>query len=188
MIRKILIDTGLSREGHCSQAFQIGEALSGRLERMGYETLFSGHVPELANLELGAGRPSACASLARRWHADCVLRLCVRASELPSEGCAEALVFRRKSSAWRLAETILREVDAGSVLRLCGVRAASGMLLLRRTVCPGVILVLRLPFAQKEAPERREIENYAFCIANGIHGWALSEGQSGRGGASCRCP
>lgn len=192
MVRKILIDTGLNRKKPCSPepspAFQIGEALSGRLEQMGYETMFSGHVPELANLELGAGRPSVCAAIARRWHADSVLRLCVRASELPNEGRAEALVFRRQSSAWWLAEAILQDVEAGSVLKSQGVRSASGMLLLRRTPCPGVILVLRLPFRQKESLESCDIENYALCITNGIHRWAQSSEQVGRDGISCRYP
>ena len=181
MVRKILIDAGLSGGISCSgragraalaPGWRIGEALCRALERAGYEVLFSGDVPELRAREDGVGRPAVCASVAGRWRADCVLRLCIRSSADPGCGSAGALVFRRQSAAWRLAESVLRQLESGSELRSMGVRPASGVLLLRRTACPSVILVLRLPHRQKEFLEPREAAGYAACIARGLSAWA----------------
>lgn len=196
MVRKILIDAGLNgrtacsgrtESGESSPAWKIGEALSDALEQMGYEVLFSGNVPELCEREDGVGRPAACASVAGRWHADCVLRLCIRSAPDPGEGSAEALVFRRRSDAWSLAESVLQQVELGSELKNGGVRPASGVLLLRRTACPGVILVLKLPFCRKESLNRRDAAQYADCIAKGVDAWAQTA--AGVPGTSvCRYP
>lgn len=196
MVRKILIDAGLSGRGSdsgrtgceaCSTAWKIGGALSRRLEKMGYEVLFSGNVPELCEREDGVGRPAVCASIAGRWRADCVIRLCIRSSPNPEEGSAQALVFRRRSEAWRLAESVLQKVEEGSPLKNDGVRSASGVLLLRKIACPGMILVLRLPYDQKELIGELETEWYAGCIAAGTDAWAQTA-KGIFGGGPCTYP
>lgn len=181
MVERIMIDAGVGGWRNCAgrietsppgHAHLIGRTLAVELEKYGYEVLFSGDVPQL-NDHGGAGRPSACASVARAWEADAVLRLCVRAAELPEVGTANALVFRRNTPAWALADSILCGVETGSRLHSQGTRASQRFLLLRRTPCPCVILVLGLPFRQKEFLFETEIKNYAECIAEGIHNWAM---------------
>ena len=181
MIEKILIDAGMNGRKDCtgrrrdappSHAYLIGKTLAGELEKKGYEVLFSGDVPELAE-HGGAGRPAICASIARKWNADVVFRLCIRAAELPGVGPANAVVFRKNAPAWCLAESVLGAVEEGSHLDSQGVRASPRFLLLRKTPCPSMILVLGLPFRQKEFLFETEIKNYADCIAEGIHAWAI---------------
>ena len=185
MIEKILIDAGMNdrrdcmgrrREEPMGQAYLIGNALARELSAYGYEEMFSGYVPEL-DRHGGAGRPAVCAAISRQWGADAVFRLCVRASELPDVGTVNALVFRRSSSAWCLAESVLGAVEDGSRLDSQGVRASTRFLLLRKTLCPCVILVMGLPFRQKEFLFETEIKNYAECMAEGIHTWAVCGGK-----------
>ena len=180
MIERILIDSGMNGRRDCtgrrrdappSHSYLIGKALQGELESLGYTVLFSGDVPELSD-HAGAGRPALCATVAKKWHADAVFRICVRASELPCVGTANAMVFRRDTAAWGLAESALDAIEAGSHLDSQGVRATPTVLLLRRAVCPCVILVMGLPFRQKEILFEQEVKNYAQCLAAGIHGWA----------------
>lgn len=180
---KILIDAGLNRGRPCSgrwtdrgdtPATRIGEKLSGILERMGYEVLYSERVPDLAEYMEGAGRPSVCAAVARRWRADCVIRLCVRAAELPSRGSADGLICRMNSPSWSLADSVLQSVESGTELNSRAPRQAESVLLLRRTPCAGMVLILRLPFRQKEDLTAAEAETYAAAIAEGIDRWAKS--------------
>lgn len=184
MIEKILIDAGMSDKRDCTgrrsgepqgHAYLIGKTLARELTAYGYEVMFSGDVPELAQ-HGGAGRPAVCAALAGKWGADVVLRLCVRASELPEVGTVSAIVLRHSSSAWCLAESVLGAVEEGSLLDSQGVRAAPRFLLLRRTTCPSMVLVMGLPFRQKEFLFETEIKNYAECMAEGIHTWAMCGG------------
>ena len=181
MIKRILIDSGMNGRKDCtgrrrdappSHSYLIGKTLAGELESLGYTVLFSGDVPELSN-HPGAGRPAICAAIAKKWSADAVFRICVRASELPSVGTANALVLRRDTASWCLAESVLDAIEAGSRLDSQGVRASPSFLLLRRTSCPCMILVMGLPFRQKEFLFETEIRNYAQCLCEGIHGWAM---------------
>ena len=185
MIEKILIDAGMNDKRDCmgrrrdeprGHAYLIGKTLAGELDAYGYEVLFSGDVPELAE-HGGAGRPAVCATISKRWGADAVFRLCVRAAELPDVGTVSALVFRRNSSAWCMAESVVGAVEAGSRLDSQGVRISPRFLLLRKTVCPCMIMVMGLPFRQKEFLFETEIKNYAECIAEGIHTWAMCGGR-----------
>lgn len=181
MVEKILIDAGMNGRRDCTgrrrdappgHAYLIGKTLAKELESYGYDVLFSGDVPELAE-HGGAGRPAACAAISGKWGADVVLRLCIRAAELPCMGTVNAMVFRKDSEAWCLAESILESVEDGSRLDSQGVVASPRVLLLRKTACPSVILVMGLPFRQKEFLFETEIKNYAECMAEGIHTWAL---------------
>lgn len=185
MIEKILIDAGMNDKRDCTgrrrdeprgHAYLIGKTLARELTAYGYEVLFSGDVPELAE-HGGAGRPAVCAAVSKRWGADVVFRLCVRASELPEAGTVSALVFRRNSLAWCLAESVLGAVEDGSRLDSQGVRASPRFLLLRKTVCPCLIVIMGLPFRQKEFLFETEIKNYAECMAEGIHVWAMCGGK-----------
>ena len=154
MITKVMIDAGIRGRINCegkfvpigeedlSPAYRIGEVLSERLERTGYETLFSGNVAELNERAESAGWPSLCAAVAKRWGAECIVRLCVKSSELPNESGAEAMVNRRNSGSWSLGVAVLESLERGSGMRSKGVRSAEGMMLLRRSVCPCMILVL----------------------------------------------
>ena len=184
MIEKILIDAGMNDKRDCTgrrndetrgHAFLLGKALARELTAYGYNVLFSGDVPELAQ-HGGTGRPAVCAAISRRWGADVVFRLCVRASELPEVGTVNALVFRHNSSAARLAESVLQTVENGSSLDSQGVRVSPRFLLLRKTLCPSMIMVMGLPFRQKEFLLETEIKNYAECMAEGIHMWAMCGG------------
>ena len=186
MIERILIDSGMNGRRDCagrrrdappSHAYLIGKTLKGELESLGYTVLFSGDVPELSD-HAGAGRPAVCASIAKRWSADAVFRICVRAAELPCVGTANAMVFRRDTASWCLAQSVLDAIEAGSRLDSQGVRASPSFLLLRRTPCPCMILVMGLPFRQKEFLFETEIRNYAQCLAEGIHGWARGSGKN----------
>ena len=196
MVRKVMVDVGLNRTRSCtgavvgesrSPAFRIGEELCEQLEQMGFETLFSGNVPELAEREESAGRPAACAAIAARWRADCVVRLCIRAAETPNDGSANAMVYRRPSGSWQLADSILRSVEDGSELRAGDIRQTTGVVLLRRTPCPSVILILRLPFRQKEHLTDDEVSEYGLSIAKGIYEWAQTVGK-GKNTYRCYSP
>ena len=88
MIEKILIDAGMNHKRDCTgrrneeprgHAYLIGKTLARELTAYGYEVMFSGDVPELAQ-HGGAGRPAVCAAISKKWGADLVFRLCVRAS------------------------------------------------------------------------------------------------------------
>lgn len=177
---KVMIDAGRGGRRACSgkliaaedmPAVRIGRAATAELKRMGYETLFSGDVEELNGTGEDGGRPARCAAVARRFGADCLIRLCVRAAEEPREGCATATVHRGDRRARRLAEVILRRLDRGSELNAETVRTTSCILLLRRTVCPSMILLLRLPFPQKESLSDEDAAWYGSCIATGIAAW-----------------
>lgn len=180
MIKRIMIDAGMNTRRSCagkllttpSQSNQIGRELSNLLDSMRYETLFSGDSEDLEGFCCGTGRPSVCASLAKRWQADCVIRLAVRASAHPSEGTASASVFKRDEASRKMAETVLWSVERGSALRAREIRCSSGILLLRRTPVPSMILVLELPFRQKEQLFVSEAKQYAASIADGIDTWA----------------
>jgi N-acetylmuramoyl-L-alanine amidase len=180
MVKRIMIDAGMNTRRSCagkllttpSQPYQIGRELTDQLDGMGYETLFSGDSEELSGACCGTGRPSVCASVAKRWHADCVIRLAVSASAHPSEGTVSASVFKRDERSRQMAETVLRIVDRESALRTRELRCTSGILLLRRTSVPSMILVLELPFRQKEQLFASEAREYAAAIAGGIDTWA----------------
>ena len=109
-MRKIMIDTGMTRRVNCrgvepDTVELIGSALSRELDARGCETMTSCGVPDP---DEGFGRPSRCADVARRWGADCLLRLYVRAAADPCAGSADAMVYRRKSRSGDLAQQILR--------------------------------------------------------------------------------
>ncbi len=166
-------------------AARIGRELSELLDRMGYSVLSSSNAPELCDGEGGAGRPAACANLAMAWGADCLFRICVRAASHPSVGAVSAAVHRRDRVSWELAERVLDSVSTGSELKRGEVRRTSGILLLRRVPCAGVLLLLELPFRQKESLNEDEVRLYASSIADGIHAWACRiEGSAPRSG--CR--
>ncbi len=182
---RIMIDAGVGGRRACSgkriaaentPAARIGKAAVRELERMGYKTLFSGDVKELNDTEADRGRPAKCAAAARCFGADCLLRLCVRAAETPTEGSAVATVHRGDRRARGLAEILLRRMDLGSELNAEAVRSASCILLLRRAVCPSVLLLLRLPFPQNESLSDADASWYGACIAGGIGAWMRAEG------------
>ncbi len=171
-MRKILIDTGVARRVNCrgtepGTVELIGDALARELDTRGWETVTSSGVPELTDC---SGRPSRCADVARRWGADCLLRLYVRAAADPCLGSADAMVFRRRSPAGVLAASLLRSLEDEVGMRDGGVRAAPGVVLLRRTPCPCVILILRLPYQEKEFPTDAVVHRYAVALANGLEG------------------
>ena len=82
-MRKIMIDTGMTRRVNCrgvepDTVELIGSALSRELDARGCETMTSCGVPDP---DEGFGRPSRCADVARRWGAVPVQnRLCNGAS------------------------------------------------------------------------------------------------------------
>ena len=176
-MNRILIDTGYNGGRSCSgeqiapsehPAYRIGNYLDEILTRMGFDTLLSDRVPELGERGSGEGRPSVCAALARRWKADCLLRLCVRPSRLPCSGEAEAFANRRDANSLRLSRHLIEEVARGSMLRQGTVHASNGILLLRKTACPASMLVLRIPFSQQERMTEQEAHGYAASIASGL--------------------
>lgn len=169
-MRKILIDTGMGGRDGCRVAGPatvelIGDALCAELEKRGFETLPSCRVPDL---NPGEGRPARCAEIAKEWGADCLLRLYVRAAADPLRGSADAMVFRQRSRAGELAQRLLDALVSETGMTDGGIRSSPGVLLLRRTVCPSVILILRLPFHEKEFPTDAEIRRYAGALADGL--------------------
>ena len=169
-MQKILIDTGMGGRDGCRVAGPatvelIGDALCTELEKRGFETLPSCQVPDLT---LGDGRPARCAEIAKEWGADCLLRLYVRAAADPLRGSADAMVLRRRSRAGNLAQRLLDALESGTGMADGGIRSAPGVLLLRRTVCPCLILILRLPFCEKEFPSDAGIRRYAMALADGL--------------------
>lgn len=171
-MQKILIDTGVTRRVNCrgmepETVELIGNALSRELDARGCETMTSCRVPDL---EEGSGRPSRCADVARRWGADCLLRLYVRAAADPCAGSADAMVYRRKSRSGELAQRLLTSLAQDAGMRDGGIRSATGVVLLRRTPCPCVILILRLPYRDKEFPTDACIHRYASALTNGLLG------------------
>lgn len=176
MEKRIMIDPGLISRNSCAgkrtdvpepPAFRIGESLTESLDCHGYETLFAASVPGLNDPASGSGRPSQCAGIANQWGADCLLRICVRAAEHPLEGSAGAMVFRQRGEACELAGEILNRLETLG-LRNDGIRTSPHVVLLRKCRCPSVILILRLPFRQKELLTWREVAAYAGAIAEGI--------------------
>lgn len=169
-MRKILIDTGMAQRVNCrgmgvETVRMIGEDLARELDTRGWETMTSCGVPELAD---GSGRPSRCADVARRFGADCLLRLYVRASADPLSGSADAMVFRLRSRSGVIAQSLLHTLETDTGTRNCGIRPATGVVLLRRTPCPCVILILRLPYREKEFPTPTSIHPYALALADGL--------------------
>ena len=182
---RIMIDTGRGGRTLCTGVRDtsatapvqwVGRALTEELEKRGYETLLSQDVEELNAEAQASGRPALCAALARQWQAHCVLRLCVREGDTPVLGSAAATVHKGDRRAKALADLILRRLDLGSELNTETVRTACSVLLLRRTPCPSVILVLKLPFVQMEYFCQADADLYAHCIAQGIDAWMMSEG------------
>lgn len=169
-MRKILIDTGVARRVNCrgtepGTVEVIGDALARELDARGWETVTSSGVPELTEC---SGRPARCADVARRWGADCLLRLYVRAAADPCAGSADAMVFRRRSRSGELAASLLRALEQETGMRDGGVRASPGVVLLRRTPCPCIILILRLPYQELEFPTETCVHRYAVALANGL--------------------
>lgn len=179
-MQKIMIDTGMVQRVDCrGRAVQtvrlIGDALARELETRGMETMTSCGVPELS--EEGAGRPSRCAQAARSFGADCLLRLYVRAAADPLFGSADAMVFRRNSAAGEIARSLLQSLETGAGMRNDGIRPAPGVVLLRRTPCPCVILILRLPYREKEFPTEDCVHRYALALANGLEAYRPAQGR-----------
>lgn len=171
-MQKILIDTGMNRRVNCRgtepQTVElIGNALSRELDARGCETMTCCRVPELGE---SFGRPSRCADVARRWGADCLLRLYVRAAPDPCAGSADAMVYRKKSRSGELAQRMLTSLGRNAGMRDGGVRSAGGVVLLRRTPCPCVILILRLSYRDKEFPTDDSVHRYASALADGLLG------------------
>lgn len=171
-MRKIMIDTGMTRRVNCrgvkpDTVELIGSALSRELDARGCETMTSCGVPDP---DEGFGRPSRCADVARRWGADCLLRLYIRAAADPCAGSADAMVYRRKSRSGDLAQQILTSLSREAGMRDGGIRSATGVVLLRRTPCPCVILILRLPYRDKEFPTDASVRRYALALADGVLG------------------
>lgn len=169
-MHRLLIDTGMTRRGNCrgtepGTVELIGDALATELKARGWETATSCRIPEL---EDGSGRPSRCADMARRWGADCLLRLYVRAAADPCAGSADAMVFRRRSKAWEIAGTLLDSLEQENGMQNGGVRTAPGVVLLRRTPCPCVILILRLSYREKEFPTEESVHYCAAVLADGL--------------------
>ncbi len=175
-MNRILIDTGYSGGRSCSgerlpqterPAYRIGRYLEEMLDGKGFETLLSDRVPELCE-EGGGGRPSVCAALARRWRADCLLRLCVRPSRLPSDGEVEAFANRRDADSRLLSRLLIEGISKETMLRGGAVHPSSSILLLRKVPCPASVLLLRLPFSQQEKMTEREAHAYAKAIADSL--------------------
>ncbi len=174
-MKRILIDTGYSGGRSCSgekplpddrPAYRIGAYLEEMLDMEGFETLLSDRVPELC--EEGGGRPTVCAALARRWKADCLLRLCVRPSRLPSDGEVEAFAHKRDAGSLLLSRLLLESISKKTMLREGAVHASGSILLLRRVPCSASLLLLRLPFSQQEKMTEREAHTYAEAITDAL--------------------
>lgn len=180
MIKKLMIDSGLGGFNSCAyldggeqrpHAHQIGTALARELTHRGFEVLLASEREELLGQNGGDGRPARCAALAKRWGADCLLRICVGAARLPNEGSARGIVGGRGRSL-ALSESVLSALERQGDLRAEGTRCTSRYLLLRRASCPAMILFLGLPFALQERQEAWGAEKYARLIANGVERWA----------------
>ncbi len=79
---------------------------------------------------------------ANSWGADVFLSLHTNASSNENATGTEALVFRSGSSAYRLAEDILRALNESTGLRNRGVVLRPGLYVLRRTAMPAVLVEL----------------------------------------------
>lgn len=169
-MRKILIDTGVTQRVNCRGAVPetvelIGDALAQELDSRGCETATSCRIPDLGE---SSGRPSRCAEMARRWGADCLLRLYVRAAADPCAGSADAMVYRTRSRSGEIANNLLAALERDTGIRNGGVRSAGGVILLRKTPCPCVILILRLSYQEKEFPTEESVHRYASALADGL--------------------
>jgi len=179
MIRRLMLDCGLGGMNSCAyldggaprpHAHQMGAALARELTHRGYEVLLSSEREELLGGG-GDGRPARCAALAKRWGADCLLRICVGAARLPTDGTARGIVGGRGAS-YALSECVLSSLEARGGLRSEGTQCTSRYLLLRRCACPAMILFVGLPFAMQERQEAWGAEKYARLIADGVERWA----------------
>ena len=79
---------------------------------------------------------------ANAWRADLFLSLHCNASVDTSASGSEALVFRRDSTAYTIAEVLLTAVTEATGLRNRGVLIRPGLYVLRRTTMPAVLLEL----------------------------------------------
>lgn len=181
MIRKIVLDGGMNQRNSCSgrrvdapppPAHRIAKATAMELEQLSYETLLATDWLDRGEDCNGAGRPGRCAAVAKRWGADCVLRICVRASALPGEGTVSGMVGRRGSPSYGMSEAILESVAEGTELKREPTLFCGRYILLRKSPCNGMILVLGLPFRQKESLSEAEVRMYAGQIARGLDSWA----------------
>ena len=139
---------------------------------MGYEARMAADWLDRGEDCNGSGRPGRCAAVAKRWGADCVLRICVRASALPGEGTVGGVVGRRGSPSYGMSESILESVERGSDLKREPTVCCGPYVLLRKSPCGGMILILGLPFRQKEALTEADARSYGRQIARGLDRWA----------------
>ncbi|MBQ8907117.1 MAG: N-acetylmuramoyl-L-alanine amidase [Clostridia bacterium] len=79
---------------------------------------------------------------ANTWGANLFLSLHTNASDNPTASGSEALVFRRDSAAYAVAEDLLASISAITGLRNRGIFLRPGLFVLRRTAMPAVLLEL----------------------------------------------
>lgn len=79
---------------------------------------------------------------ANTWGADLFLSLHCNSSAITAASGSEALVFRRDSTAYTIAEVLLRTLTEATGLRNRGVLIRPGLYVLRRTAMPAVLLEL----------------------------------------------
>ena len=103
---------------------------------------------------LGSNNSSSLSARVREanaWGADVFVSIHTNASNNPSAGGSEVLVYRTEGVAYELAEDILREMTAVTGLRSRGVIARPGLYVLRRTNMPAVLVEMGFITNQYEA-------------------------------------
>ncbi len=147
-------NSGAEGSGYREQdiVFRIGLALYDLLSEDPY------FIPRLsrptADTQLGTSNASSLrvrVEQANAFGADLFLSLHTNASVNESASGSEALVFRRDSTAYDIAEVLLRQLTLVTGLRNRGVVLRPGLYVLRRTRMPAVLLELGFITNQSDA-------------------------------------
>lgn len=150
--------------------YRVGQELAALLRANGnFEVRLSRPTPET---QLGTSTASSLRARvdeANSWGADYFISLHANASDLPSAGGSEALVFARPSRAASLGEDILYWLSRITGLKNRGVTVRNGLYVLRYTSMPAVLLELGFISNPSEAQLLNENPAlFAEGIYNGI--------------------
>lgn len=135
-------NAGAEGNGYREQdlVYRIGVLLSEILNANGYETLLSRPSP---TTQLGNSIASSLATRvnqANRWGADYFISLHTNASVNPMVSGSEGLVYSLSSPAYRLALSILEQLNLTTGLRNRGVNPRPGLYVLKKTQMPAVLV------------------------------------------------
>ena len=123
--------------------YAIGKALEARLDvNPNFEARTSRNSPDEILGTSTAESLAARVNDANAWGADVFISLHTNASAIESASGTEALVYRTRTPAYRLAENILSGLNATTGLRNRGIVARPGLYVLRRTRMPAVLIEL----------------------------------------------